>query len=399
MERRRLAREAEAQAAPPAGPAFSQHLDSCTLPAPIPELAQPQPSQQQTFPSCHHLHSCTQAATAPEPAQLQLVQQQPSGYARSSVSESPFSAGLAHSQPSGHADCTGAAHTDAAASLTQPGEQEGGWCGDDAHAMTEVSQMPPCSQQESCLPFPSAVSQQQQQPTSLGQGHAEQISMHVDSMDQLHQQAPSGPIAAAVSQQQQQHQEGCQQSVPHEQGRCDVVSFEEGCQQSVPHEQRHCDGVSSEEGCQQSMPHEQGRCDGVSFDVRRMDLFQQQDTCDAFGSFWRSTSGRQAEGPGAAAGAEPGAPTQGPAAEAALGGNGLARIPHVPLQIVLKWRLALLGYSHMQQTQEKTGSLSLPDADTAFGGVLKLKPQSIDKNATLCDSMSASSYGVSQAVL
>ena len=220
----------------------------------------------------------------------------------------------------------GATRTDAAASLRQPSEQEGGWCSGDAHAMTEASQMPPYSQQESCLHPAAAVTQQQPQPMSLEQGHADQPSMHVDSMGQSHQRtSSSGPMTAAIPQQQQQHQEGCQRSVPHEQGRCNGVSFEEGCQQSVSREQ--------------------GRCDGVSFDVRNMDLFQQQDTCDAFGSFWRSTSGRQAEEPGAAAGAEPGPPTQGQAAEAALGGKGhhMSGIPRVLLQVVLKWLLALLG--------------------------------------------------------
>ena len=36
----------------------------------------------------------------------------------------------------------------------------------------------------------------------------------------------------------------------------------------------------------------------LSFDVAAMELFQQQDTCDAFGSFWRRTSGAGVKGKG-----------------------------------------------------------------------------------------------------
>ncbi len=57
----------------------------------------------------------------------------------------------------------------------------------------------------------------------------------------------------------------------------------------------------------------------LSFDVGAMELFQQQDTCDAFGSFWRRTSGigTQNSSPGVQAP---------PAAPSAFGGKKLCRV-------------------------------------------------------------------------
>ena len=62
--------------------------------------------------------------------------------------------------------------------------------------------------------------------------------------------------------------------------------------------------------------------------------------------------------------------------------------------------VSLAGVGHMLQTQEMTGPLSLPDAGIAAGrGFQTCKKESVDKSATLCDSMSASSHAFSQAVL
>ena len=124
------------------------------------------------------------------------------------------------------------------------------------------------------------VSMSLQQQIPHAQASGTDPSVHVSVTDGSQQQPTSRPVSAATPQRQHEQQQP-QQAVP--------VSGEQ-----VPG-------------------------GGVSFDVRRMDLFQQQDTCDAFASFWRSTGGAQHGQPDASTSTNPSA--QGQAAGIALGGK------------------------------------------------------------------------------
>ncbi len=127
-----------------------------------------------------------------------------------------------------------------------------------------------------------------------------------------------------------------QQQARHENGKCpppDTEVDHEPASASEP-----CFASQQADDTDQSHMHTSTRQQPgqtLSFDVGAMELFQQQDTCDAFGSFWRRTSGigTQKASPGIQAAK---------AAPAAFGGTKLCWVTeHARLLLSIKYARAV----------------------------------------------------------
>lgn len=152
----------------------------------------------------------------------------------------------------------------------------------------------------------SDVSQQAGEPVICCPIHAEAAPAEAAA------ELPSKSQPASDCHDQQQQQHACHDAAlfseqdieaSHEPGRVAGACSAKHRRPSAEHT-----GQQSEAGQQL------GAGQSLSFDVGAMELFQQQDTCDAFGSFWRRTSGMGAH---KASGSSQPAPT----ALAAVGGD------------------------------------------------------------------------------
>ena len=281
MKRRRLAREAEAQAANPegsagpAGSAFCHKLDICTDQA-------SGMSQQQLSGFSDQAASGTQGLSQGKPLGP-YGDAQPADLNASTGLNAPDTWQLTKDAQPGHAGMPELVNRDIALGAQHGGpddQQKNMWW----NAQNSDSVM--TSQQASITdPHASSATISEQRPVCNADANLQQDnsleqadgnpSVHVSASDASGHQAPSRPVSAATAQQQQKQQ---------------------APQTEV-----------------------QGHPGEVSFDVRHMDLFQQQDTCDAFASFWRSTAGGQQDRLDAANGTRISA--QGQAAGIALGGQ------------------------------------------------------------------------------
>lgn len=309
VKKRRLAKEAETQAAASSDQPFCLQLGT---------------GSDQT----HMLEATQQHSDQPD---LSAVGEQP-----------PSDPGLIHSQPSGHfssaptndvthmqsmssghmsyieqQECDAHTAGDCSAALMASqdcvADPQQGTCADAAAAM--ASQHADCSQHQACYaPDPDHLTGQLQgmpsQQDNIDRLSTDQqcIEMHpqppslsptsASHVQQQHQQLPALSLTSAAHSQQQHQQPARQHLQPQSDEEHQYQELEQQQQQQqCEHQQQqyeHCKVKS-----------QQQNSGGVSFDVRGMDLFQQQDTCDAFGSFWRSTSGAQSSQPLAAAEAGP----------------------------------------------------------------------------------------------
>ena len=97
---------------------------------------------------------------------------------------------------------------------------------------------------------------------------------------------------------QSEDQPGQMQCSQQHEVYCDhIPSSQQGDMQCCQQDQVQCSpatGHTIQDAPPQQLQHQRPGSGGMSFDVRAIDLFQ-QDTCDAFDSFWRSTSSLQSQ--------------------------------------------------------------------------------------------------------